>query len=225
MRHAAILATVVLGLSACSSVITSKDTPLGLPPAASAVVGVGKADITAANAEAVGRYSFFKDDLFATLVSSSEAGGFVVRQAGQPLTLSASMSYKSTTAAPNIVIGVLSLFIPPLAFVPEDYSERFTVRFAVRDRSGAVVYQNAFDESVQGYIKGWYIARVNAWIALKEKLAAAAARSAARLILQDVAAHGEELSSRAAGPAATPPERAAPAAPAPAGQTDEWWRK
>jgi hypothetical protein len=228
VRTRAAIIAVAVGLSGCVSVVTSKDEPLRLPAAAPAV-GVNSSDIDVSLAKDASGYSSYQGDFFTTLLSTSEADGLIARQdeQAQPLRLFASMIYSPANDEPNMGIGLLSFFIAPFSFVPETKTENYSVRFVVRDRRNAIVYQNAFDDAVQGYMKGWYIARINAWHNLSGKLAAAAARGAARLVLQDLAAHADALASgatQAAAPAATSPHDKEPAAVA-APESDAWWSK
>ncbi|MFI5344823.1 MAG: hypothetical protein ACHQ51_00465 [Elusimicrobiota bacterium] len=227
MRTRAAIVGIAMGLSACVSTVTSKDAPLGLPPAAAPVAGVSSVNIDVSLTKDARGYSNYQGDFFATLLSTSEANGLLARQAEQPqpLRLFASLTYAPANDEPNMGIGLLSFFLPPFSFVPESRNENYSVRFVVRDRNNAIVYQNAFNDAVQGYMKGWYVARINAWHALSEKMAAAAARGAARLVLQDLAAHADALPTLtpAAAPAAAPREKEPAAGVAP--ESDDWWRK
>jgi len=222
------LVAVAAALTGCSYAVKTPDAPLELPAVSAPGIGVSRANIDVSQTENTRRYSDFQSDFFATLTSTSESSGLVVASGEPPLRLFAALKFAALNSEPNIVIGVASMFLPPLAFVPEERAESYSVKFVVRDRNDAVVYRNAFEDSVGGEIKGWYIARINAWHDLKDLLAAAAARSAARRVLQDLQAHADKLAARMSGGAAPPrpetaPEKggAAPAVPA----ADEWWRK
>lgn len=226
MKTKAALLTVAIGLSGCVSVVTSKDEPLRRLPASAPLVGVNSSDIDVTLTKESRGYSSYQADFFATLVSTAEAGGLIARQSeqAQPLRLFASMTYAPVNDDPNFGIGVLSMFIPPLAFVAERKTESYTVRFVVRDSRNTIVYQNALEDSVQGYMKGYYVARIGAWHTLSAKLAAAAARGAARLVLQDLAAHADALAAGGtpAAQAETPdPKKTAP----PAAAEENWWVK
>lgn len=228
LTRAAIVA-VAIGLSGCVSAVTSKDEPLGRLPAAAPIVGVNASDIDVSLATDARGYAGYQSDFYATLLSTSEASGLVARQSeeAQPLRLFASLTYSPANDEPNMGIGLLSFFLPPFSFVAESKTETFSVRFVVRDGRNTVVYQNALQDSVSGYMKGWYVARINAWHNLSGKLAAAAARGAARLVLQDLAAHADALASGAKAPpppAATPSRDQQPPT-APAAEGDDWWRK
>jgi hypothetical protein len=212
--------------AACSYALKSPDAPLALPPVEAPAIGAAPADIDASKAETASRYSNYQEDFFETLVSSSESSGLISRRDDAPLRVVASLKYASTSGSPNAFIGVFSLFLPPLAWVTESWTENFTVRYAVRDRNDAIVYRNSYDGSVTGEMKGWYVARINAWESLKGVMAAGAARAAARFVLQDLSAHAAQLSAApAAAPASERPSRAEPVPGGQAPAADEWWRK
>lgn len=190
MRIKAIVLSFGLLFSGCSATLNSKDIVLDLKPAKKINIGLSKDAIDASKATFLSRYSNYGGDLHDILLS--ESNGVVNDFTNQPLLLSLAFNFKPEFDN-SIVIGVSSLFLPFLAFVPESNSERYYIDYAIRDSYGTIVHQRSLQGTVEGEMTGWYIGRINA----KDKLIALeanyAAKNAARLVLKDISENSEEL--------------------------------
>lgn len=216
MRNGTALVVVLsAALSACTYQVTS--APIPELPASTTRLPVGvDPSVQPAGGDAVAE---------AVLQTST---GTIARLTNQPLVLTATVKPQPREEN-SVFLGVFSLFLPPLAFVSENFTDTFVGSYAVSDRSNRLVYQNSVTVPVAGSMAGWYVARINARQDLFEEAAKYAARSMAKTIVEDLLKRRAELSAGAAPP--PPVEAAAPAggsgssgAGAPAG-AKPWWQQ
>ena len=219
MRFAVV--ALAAALAACSYEVTTPDFAVNARPSPEVVLGADPAGFTVTQGDAA--LSELAAELHRTLVSDS--GGAVRSAGGQPLNLSAALRFDGEDTQGSVFIGVFSLFIPPLAFVPESPEKRFTVSYVLRDRQNQVVRERSLDGKVEGSFKGFYIARINAnsdLLALEKKTAV---KNAARMILQDVYANSSEIAGALRRLRAETASESA-AEPKPAAQDGgQWWQQ
>lgn len=211
--------------SGCAFTVTTPNVTVDSPPPATALaIGAIASGIDVSEAKATRRYSSFRNDFYATLVSESK--GKVAAFSNQKLHLLAALKFKIASEMPGAFIGVLSLYIPPLAFVPYESAEDYTVSYSIRDRGERVVYSKTLQNRVEGYIKGWFVGRIDAQVSLQDLQAEFAAKNAARLVLKDIFEHAAAITeaAQALSQEAAPQSESTPAATAPAAGA-EWWQK
>ena len=213
MRCAAL--ALAASLSACSYHITTSPSVLSSPrPGPELAIGVEESAVKVVDvAGARNEEGRPRPDLAAAVRGAlvSESGGAVRAAGQQALRLFTEVRFEGDRPDANIVIGVFSFFIPPLAFVPEAVSARYAVAYALRDRAGRTVYEQKLEGSVEGSFKGWYIARINACQNLFKEEQLFAAKDAARAVLNDLFAHASEIAAALRG-SSSPPPQAEPAA-------------
>ncbi len=191
MRFKLIVLGVILLLSGCFHTVKTGEIALNLQSGSDLTLGLSKKDISVADT----KYNFHSPLFISNLLLDTlmaESNGRVVPPVNQPLSLSITYDFQPEFQ-PNIFIGVTSLFIPILGFIPESNEERYRVEYAVKDPQGTVVYQRSLENTVEGSIKGWYVGRIGAATNLKKAEALLAAKNAARLVLKDLDEHSGKI--------------------------------
>jgi hypothetical protein len=190
MRIKLLIITAGLLLSGCSATLTSKNIVLDLQSPNRVPIGVTIDRINTSQAGNTGTYNNSANDLYNTLLSESK--GIVGEYKDQPLLLSIAYQFKPEFDA-NPLIGVPSLFLPFLAFVPEDNDEEYRVDYAVTDSRGNAVHRRSLKGRVAGSITGYFIGRLDAAQKLRTQEGEYAANNAARLVLKDIDQNMETL--------------------------------
>jgi hypothetical protein len=95
----------------------------------------------------------------------------------------------------SALFATFTLFIPPLAFVPEQVQTSYALNYGLFDPQNRLVYQAALPATVDGSFTGWYIGRIFTSRDLLEAEHSYAARNAARAVLNDVFAHAAAIAA------------------------------
>lgn len=218
MRIKLMLLAAGLLLSGCSATLTSQDIALDLRSTKNIPIGIVKDKIDVTKAGGSSKYSNYKNDLHATLLSESKST--VQDYTDQPLLMSVAFRF-SPEFSNSALIGITSFFLPFLALVPEENNEVYSVDYTLTDRRGGVVHQNSLQGNVTGTMDGWYIGRIDAGQMLLGIEGEYAAKNAARMVLKDIDANAEKLyaavnAPRFASAAPAAVERSRPPAAGPA---------
>jgi len=188
MRFKSIILATVFLLSGCSYAVKTADISLNFQPSDNLTLGLAHKDISAEDMQ--GTISkdlhsplYINNLIFSTVLAESK--GRVAQFTNQPLALSLEYHFRPNFR-PNDFIGIASFFIPFLGFIPESNEEIYRVDYAVKNEQGIVLYQRSLQGTVEGSMKGWYIARIVATNRLQKQEAELAAKNAARLVLKDI---------------------------------------
>lgn len=219
MRIKLVLLAAGLLLSGCSATLTSQDIALDLRSAQNVPIGIVKDGIDTSKAGGSSKYSNYKSDLHATLLSESR--GAVQDYTNQPLSMSIAFRF-SPEFSNSALIGITSFFLPFLALVPEENNEVYYVDYSLKDSRGSIVHQNSLKGNVTGTMDGWYIGRIDAGQMLLGIEGEYAAKNAARLVLKDIDANAEKLYAAVNAPrfASAPSSAAERSRPPAAGPAD-----
>ncbi len=196
MKKLFLLAGMLL-LSGCASTLTSQNVKLASPSEEKIIIAFDNKDIDTREALKLVPY---KNDFSSTLYL--ESNGRIGKGGPDTPRLLVSLRYDPKFKQDDF-IGVTSMFLPFLAFVPDYGKEVFSVDYLLRDAEGNIIYSKKLQGTAEGNSVGYYVARVNAATELKQKLAKYVAENAARLILNDLNENAATIAAKANAPRQT----------------------
>jgi hypothetical protein len=183
-KNLLLLIGIMLMMSGCSAYVRTPDIVLEYQPPKDVAIGLSMTDVDVTKAQSSGDYNNYANDIFSTLLNESK--GSITRYDNQLFHLKVSLQISPTNIAAEALIGVPSLFIPPLAFVPEASTDTYKVTYAIRDQYENIILEQNLHAEVEGALQGYFVGRINAGMRVGSVKAAYAAKNAARLILQDM---------------------------------------
>jgi len=175
---------IILMMSGCSAYVRTPDIVLEYQPPKDVAIGLSMTDVDVSKAQATSDYNNYANDMFSTLLNESK--GSITRYDNQLFRLKVSLQISPTNIAADALIGVPSLFIPPLAFVPEASTDTYRVTYAIRDQYENIILEQDLHADVEGALQGYFVGRINAGMRVGSVKAAYAAKNAARLVLRDM---------------------------------------
>jgi coenzyme F420-reducing hydrogenase delta subunit len=179
-----LLIGIMIMMSGCAAYVRTPDIVLEYQPPKDVALGLSMTDVDVSRALSTGDYNNYANDLFSTLLNESR--GSITRYENQLFRLKVSLQISPTNIAADALIGVPSLFIPPLAFIPEASTDTYRVTYAIQDQYGNVILEQNLHAEVEGALQGYFVGRINAGMRVGSVKAAYAAKNAARLILRDM---------------------------------------
>ncbi len=199
MRTEPAAAFLIAALSGCAFKVTTPGVALNAPPPQSPTLSIGAvaSGIDVSDAEQPNDYFSFRNDFYSTL--TTESHGLITPYTHQRLHLYAAIHCQyDELGMGSMLWDTLTMFIPPLGFIPVASSEKYTITYSIRDRDDRVVYSRSLKGAVGGSIKGWYLGQINAYEDLLDAEGPLIAKNAARLVLQDVFENAAVISEDAA---------------------------
>ena len=171
-------------MSGCAAYVRTPDIVLDYQPPKDVAIGLSMTDVDVSKAVPTSDYNNYANDIFSTLLNESK--GSITRYDNQLFRLKVSLQIAPTNIEANALIGVPSLFIPPMAFIPESSTDTYRVTYAIQDRYENVILAQDMSGTVEGALQGYFVGRINAGLRVGSVKAAYAAKNAARLVLRDM---------------------------------------
>ncbi|MDA8422927.1 MAG: ankyrin repeat domain-containing protein [Nitrospiraceae bacterium] len=171
-------------MSGCAAYVRTPDIVLDYQPPKDVAIGLSMADVDVSKAVPTSDYNNYANDIFSTLLNESK--GSITRYDNQLFRLKVSLQIAPTNIEANALIGVPSLFIPPMAFIPESSTDTYRVTYAIQDRYENIILAQDMSGTVEGALQGYFVGRINAGLRVGSVKAAYAAKNAARLVLRDM---------------------------------------